>query len=81
MEKLITATGKEFACDYFNQFEPTRQLSIQIYNIPFAQAAAIFSDPKETVQLWFENQYASNYTTLLSMSPVGDSIRVMLTRG
>lgn len=81
MEKLKTATGKEFDCDYFNPFDPARQLNIQVYGLTFAQAAVIFSDPNETVQMRYENQYASNYTTLLSMSPVGDSVRVVLSRG
>lgn len=80
METLTTATGKKLSCDYFNLFEPTQQLSIQIYGISFSEAAAVFSNPEETKQLWFAGEYAAMFTRLVSMSPVGDSVRIMLSK-
>nr|DAM55925.1 MAG TPA: hypothetical protein [Caudoviricetes sp.] len=32
MEKLTTATGKEFSCDYFNPCQPTGQCNLRIVN-------------------------------------------------
>ena len=34
MEKLKTATGKEFDCDYFNPFPQARQINLRVLNTP-----------------------------------------------
>ena len=78
MEKLKTATGKEFDCDYFNPFPPVGQVNLRVLNIPLYAVATVFSDPSETVQLWWENAYAAGYTKLVAIVPEGDAIRVVL---
>lgn len=78
MEKLRTATGKEFDCTYFNPFPPMGQVNISIINASFATLAAVFSDPKETVQLWCGKQYLAHHTNLLAIVNDGDAIRVVL---
>ena len=80
METLKTATGKTFSCDFFNLFAPMQQLSVQIYGVSFADAATIFSNPEETKQLWFGKEYAAQFTKVVSMSPEGDSVRIMLRK-
>lgn len=80
METVKTATGKTFSCDYFNLFLPLQQLSIQVHGISFANAAIIFSNPEETNQLWYGEEYAAQFTKVVSMSPIGDSVRIMLTK-
>lgn len=80
MEKLKTATGKEFDCDYFLPFEPLKQLDIYVHNVPFMTVASVFSNPKETVQLWFGGQYQSHYTKLISISPEGNAVFVQLRK-
>ena len=52
MEKLKTATGKEFSCDYFNPFPPVGQINLRVVNADVATVATVFSNPTETVQLW-----------------------------
>lgn len=78
MEKLRTATGKGFDCTYFNPFPPMGQVNISIINASFATLAAVFSDPKETVQLRCGKQYLAHHTNLLAIVNDGDAIRVVL---
>lgn len=78
MEKLKTATGKEFDCDYFNPFPEAGQINIRVLEKPLVYVATVFSDPSDTVQLWWENSYAAGYTKLVAIVPEGDAIRVVL---
>ena len=78
MEKLKTAMGKEFDCIYFNPFLATARVNISIINASFSELAAVFGNPKETVQLWCGNQYLAHHTNLIAIVNDGDSIRVVL---
>ena len=78
MEKLRTATGKEFDCDYFNPFPPVGQTNLRVLNTPLPTVAAVFADPQETVQMWFEGQYAAQYTKLIAIVPENGAVRVVL---
>lgn len=78
MEKLKTATGKEFDCDYFNPFPPVWQVNLRVLNTPLSTVATVFSNPNETVQLWCGEQYAANYTKLVAIVPESNAIRVVL---
>lgn len=78
MEKVKTATGKEFDCDYFNPAPAIGQTNLRVLNTTVANAATVFSDPKETVQLWCEGMYAAQYTRLVAIVPEGNAIRVVL---
>lgn len=78
MEKLKTATGKEFDCDYFNPFPPVSQVNLRVMNTPLTTVATVFGDPSETVQLWCDGQYAAQYTKLVAIVPEGNAIRVVL---
>lgn len=77
-DKLKTATGKFFDCIYFNPFPPLRQVNISIVNVDFMTLASVFSNPKETVQLWYGNQYLAHHTKLVAIIDDGDAIRVVL---
>ena len=78
MDKLKTATGKEFDCDYFNPFHEAGQINIRVLGKHLVYVATVFSEPSETVQLWWENSYAAGYTKLVAIVPEGDAIRVVL---
>ena len=78
---IRTATRKELECDYLNASESTRQANIRILNAPISEIAAVFANPAETVQLWFENDYAAGFTKLLAIIDDGDAIRVVLGKG
>lgn len=81
MEKLKTATGKEFACDYFNPFPQEGQLNIRIVGESLATIATVFADPRETLHLWWEGQYAAQYTQILAIVPETGAVRVVLRKG
>ena len=78
MEYLTTATGRKISCDYFNPNQPIPQVDIQISGVCVAEAASIFSDRRETEQLWYGNQYLAHYTRLVAIITDSDSIRVVL---
>lgn len=78
MEKIKTATGKAFDCIYFNPFPPMGQVNISIINTSFSVLASVFSNPAETVQLWYGEQYLAYHTKLIAIVNDGDSIRVVL---
>lgn len=78
MEKLKTATGKEFDCDYFNPFPLTGQTNLRVLNTDLVNVATVFSDPDETVQLDCGALSATQYTRLVAIVPEGDAIRVVL---
>lgn len=78
MEKLKTATGKEFDCDYFNPFPPVGQINLRVLNVDLATVATVFANPTETAQLWCDAEYASQYTKLVAIVPEGTAIRVVL---
>ena len=78
MEKLKTATGKEFDCDYFNPFPPVGQLNLRVLNVSLTDVATVFGNPSETVQLWCGELYATHYTKLVAIVPEMDAVRVVL---
>lgn len=78
MDKIKTATGKEFDCTYFNPFPPTGEVNISIINASFATLAAVFSNPAETVQIWYGEQYLAHHTRLIAIVNEGDSLRIVL---
>lgn len=78
MEKLITATGKQFDCDYFNPFAPAAQAHIRVLGVSLVEAASVFGNPAETVQLWFDEQYLAYHTRLIAIVPESDAVRVVL---
>ena len=78
MEKLVTATGKEFDCDYFNPFPPVGQTNLRVSNTDVVTVATVFANPEETVELICGIQTASQFTKLVAIVPEGDAIRVVL---
>lgn len=80
MEKIKTATGRVFDCDYFNPCDPVNRLTIRVLNASITDVAAAFSTPSETAALWCGGAYASQYTKLVSIMPEDNAIRVTLRR-
>ena len=78
MDYLTTATGRKISCDYFNPNQPIPQVDIQISGISVSEAASIFSDRRETEQLWYGKQYLAHYTRLVAIIPSGKSVRIVL---
>lgn len=81
MEKVKTATGKQYDCDYFNPFPPAGQVNLRIPNASLVEVASVFGNPAETVQLWYGEQYLAHHTKLVAIVPESDAIRVVLGKG
>lgn len=78
MDKLNTATGKQYDCDYFNPFPPAGQVNLRILNASLVEVATVFGNPTETVQLWYGSQYLAQHIKVIAIVPEGDAIRVVL---
>lgn len=78
MVKLITATGKEIDCDYFNPFEPLGQVFLRACGISLLEAVTIFSNPSETVSLRWGKEYVAHHTKVVNITPEADAIRLTL---
>lgn len=78
MEKILTANGKSFNCDYFNPFPPAGQVNFRVIGTSISEVANVFSDPKETSQLWYGQEYLAYHTKLIAIVPEGDAIRLVL---
>lgn len=80
MDKLVTATGKEFECDYFNPFLPDKECGIRILNESISKIASIFSNPEETIQLRCGSRQVDRYTRLSAIINEDGAIRVVLEK-
>lgn len=78
MEKIKTATGKTFDCDYFNPFAPARQVTIRVHGVSLVEAASVFGNPAETAQLWWKDRYLAHYTQVAAIVPETNAIRIVL---
>lgn len=78
MEKVTTATGKSFDCDYFNPFAPAAQVNIRIMHSNLVEVASVFGNPIETVQLFYSKEYLAHHTKVVAIVPEGEAIRVVL---
>ena len=76
---LKTAGVREFECGFFAVVENT-SLYADIRGVSLGEAAAIFSDKAETVQLWFNEEYHAHFTALAALIPQTDSIKVCLRK-
>lgn len=80
MEKIITATGKQFDCDSVATIPEMGIAYIRVLNADLPTVASVFGNPNETVQLWYEDVYISQHTKLSALIPEGNAIRVNLKK-
>ena len=78
MDKLKTATGKEFECAALTRTE--NRIYIRVCGSSIGEVANIFSDPRETEKLWYNDEYLSQYTQVAVIVPEAGCIRVGLRR-
>lgn len=78
MEKVKTATGKAFDCDYFNPLGQIGRINIRVKNSSLVEVASVFGNPNETVQLYCGSEYIAHHTKVIAIVPEGSAIRVVL---
>ena len=80
MDKIRTATGKEFDSDYLSTIPMPEQAYIRICNKSLAEVAAVFGDRNETIQMWYNDVYLAMYTKLVALVPETGAIKVILSK-
>jgi len=80
MEKIKTATGKEFDCDYVSVLSTPKWAYIRIYNTDIGTVATVFSNPAETKTLTFGAITLDGYTRMRNLVPESNCIRVTLEK-
>lgn len=72
------ATGRKMECEYMDCSEVHKQANIFVKNTDAAVVAAVFSNPTETSQMWFDDTYAAGFTKFLAMINDDSIIRVVM---
>ena len=80
MDTVKTASGKTFNSDYIATIPYPARAYIRICGVSLAQAAEVFGNREETVQLWHGEHYLAMYTRLVALVPEGDAIKVVLAK-
>lgn len=80
MEKIKTATGREFDCSSLSTLPTPARAYIRIKGETVATLAVVFSDPKETVHLECGPNRVEGYTKLFAIFPEPEAIRIVLTK-
>ena len=80
MEILKTATGKEFKTDYIATIPFPQQMYVRIIGESLETVASVFSNPEETIQMWYNEDYYAGYTKLLAIIPELGAIKVALAK-
>lgn len=80
MEILKTASGKTFDCDMFSVIQSPPRCYIRLPGESFASALQVFSDPAETIQIWYGTEYVSGFSGLQAISDSNGAVMVTLKK-
>ena len=78
MDKVITATGKEFDTNYLVTIPRPAMLFVRIYNSNIETVREVFSNPGETIRLEYSNKQFDGYTKLDTIVDEGNALKVVL---
>lgn len=79
METITTASGKEFATDFFTQFG--NNVTLRVCNTDAVSVASAFFDASETASLTHNGVTYTGYTTPCALVPEeSGAFRVVLER-
>lgn len=79
MSTVKTKTGKQFSSDYLTTIPYPAQCFIRVFS-DLSTVTTVFSNPVETVQLWFDSVYLAGYTKLIAIIPEDGAIKVCLAK-
>ena len=79
MDKVTTATGKEFDTDYLVTIPRPQMLFVRIIGEPIDGVREVFQNPEETATLTYAGREYEGYTVLDSVVDEGDAVKVVLT--
>lgn len=78
MTQIKLASGRIMDCDYMGHSDVHKQANVRIRNASIPEIASVFANPDETMQMYFEGDYAIGFTKLMALIDDGDAIRVVL---
>lgn len=79
MDKIITATGKEFDCDYLTVRHLSNRAFIRVI-APIETVASVFCNKEETAILTYCGSSLAGYTKFVSIINEGDAFKVCLEK-
>lgn len=79
MDKIITATGKEFDCDYLTVRHSSNRAFIRVI-APIETVASVFYNKAETAKLTYCGETLTGYTKFVSIINEGDVFKVSLDK-
>ena len=80
MDKVYTATGKAFDCDYVTEIPAPAQIHVRIQNTSIADIAKFFSDRNETRIIKHGGSVYRGFTNIVAIVLEGGFVRVVLSR-
>ena len=81
MDKLITATGKEYASDYLVTIPKPQMMFVRIFDDDMDAVRETFQNPEKTATLTYANREYTGYTVFDSIVNEGDALKVVLKHG
>lgn len=79
MEKIKTATGREFGSDYIATIPNPGRIFLRI-DAPLATLAEVFSNPEETAEMWCGDIHLVGYTHLVAIIPEPGMAKICLAK-
>lgn len=78
MDKVTTATGKEYDSDYLVTIPKPSMLFVRIIDDDPNAVREVFQNPEETATLTYAGRDYEGYTILDSITDEGDALKVVL---
>lgn len=80
MDKVKTATGKEFDTDYMVEHEPTSSIYLRIVGEEFNAVKTVFSNPEETSELTYVGRTYDGFTRMDRIEQQSDAVKMRLMK-
>lgn len=78
MDKLTTATGKEYASDYLVTIPKPQMMFVRILGENIDAVREVFQNPEETATLTYADREYTGFTVFDSIVDEGDALKVVL---
>lgn len=78
MDKVTTATGREFSTDYLVASTHTKMMFLRIIGETSETVREVFQNPEETATITYAGQDYEGFTTFCHIIDEGDALKVVL---
>lgn len=80
MDKIKTASGKEFSSDYLTTIPSPAQMFVRVIGAEFSTVKDVFGNPEETRQISYGARLFTGYTRMISAFREDDAIKIILAK-